>query len=232
MSLWDISPPVTATSPVYPGDTPYGCSWNSTFGTNNSVQVSTVQLSPHVGAHADAPWHYDPQGLPIGALPLTPFIGHCRVVHARGIRPWIHWDDLATHFNTNIPIPPRILIRTYDRQPQHWDDELAGIHPTVLHRLADLGVQLIGTDSASIDTMTCTSLDSHQVARLRDLRILENLCLDAIAAGDYELIALPLKWMDCEASPVRAILRPWLHSQCMNGITKGLEVLDTTPARP
>lgn len=43
--------------------------------------------------------------------------------------------------------------------------------------------------------------------RARKLRILENLVLDAVPEGDYELIALPLKWTQAEASPVRAVLR-------------------------
>ena len=36
---------------------------------------------------------------------------------------------------------------------------------------------------------------------------LENLVLDEVPEGDYELITLPLKWMTADASPVRAILR-------------------------
>ena len=40
-----------------------------------------------------------------------------------------------------------------------------------------------------------------------DLRVLENLVLDEVSEGDYELIALPLKLTEADASPVRAILR-------------------------
>ena len=40
-----------------------------------------------------------------------------------------------------------------------------------------------------------------------DLRVLENLVLDDVPEGDYELIALPLKLVRADASPVRAILR-------------------------
>ena len=39
------------------------------------------------------------------------------------------------------------------------------------------------------------------------MRVLENLVLDDVEAGDYELIALPLKLIDADASPVRAVLR-------------------------
>jgi arylformamidase len=68
-------------------------------------------------------------------------------------------------------------------------------------------VLLVGIDTASIDPANSKDLPSHQVVRRRDLRVLENLVLDAVPEGDYELIALPLKLMDADASPVRAVLR-------------------------
>ena len=60
---------------------------------------------------------------------------------------------------------------------------------------------------ASIDPANSKSLPSHQVVRRLGLRVLENLVLDEVPEGDYELIALPLKWMQADASPVRAVLR-------------------------
>ena len=66
---------------------------------------------------------------------------------------------------------------------------------------------LIGIDTASIDPATARPLDSHQVIRRRGLRVLENLVLDDVPEGDYELIALPLKLTTADASPVRAVLR-------------------------
>ena len=68
-------------------------------------------------------------------------------------------------------------------------------------------MQLIGIDSASIDPVDSSTLASHQVIRRRGLRVLENLLLDAVPEGDYELIALPLKLSSADASPVRAVLR-------------------------
>jgi arylformamidase len=76
-----------------------------------------------------------------------------------------------------------------------------------VHHLADRGVKLIGIDSASIDPADSKALPCHQVIRLRGLRVLENLLLDAVPEGDYELIALPLKLSTADASPVRAVLR-------------------------
>ena len=203
--LWDISPPVHAGSPVFPGDTAYAQRWSAEIGPGCPVNVGALTLSPHIGAHADAPLHYDPAGAAVGALDLAPYLGPCRVVHAIGVRPLLLWEHLA---HAARGLPPRLLVRTYARMPlDRWDAELTGFAPATLERLADLGVRLVGIDSASIDPAASKTLDAHQVIRRRDMRVLENLLLDEVPEGDYELIALPLKLISADASPVRAVLR-------------------------
>ncbi|PIT82693.1 arylformamidase [Limnohabitans sp. 15K] len=203
--LWDISPPVDARSPVFPGDTPYTQQWASTLSDTCPVNVSAITMSPHVGAHADAPLHYDPQGAAVGALDLLPFMGRCRVIHALDAGPLI---TLAQLQHALADLPPRVLVRTYRQFPlTQFDTQLTAFHPATVQQLADLGVLLIGTDSASIDPAESKQLPSHQVIRQRGLRVLENLLLDGVPEGDYELIALPLKLMTADASPVRAVLR-------------------------
>lgn len=205
-ALWDISPPVHAGSPVFPGDTPYQQQWCATISPGCPVNVSAVTLSPHVGAHADAPLHYDPSGASIGDVPLDAFLGPCRVIHAIGAKPLITWEHIAHALRG--PVPPRVLVRTYERMPVGtWDPELTAFAPETVERLADLGVVLVGIDTASIDPAESKELPSHQVIRRRNLRVLENLVLDAVPEGDYELIALPLRLTTADASPVRAVLR-------------------------
>jgi len=203
--IWDISPPVAVGAPVFPGDTPYEQAWSATLGPGCPVTVSRITMSPHVGAHADAPLHYDPEGASIGAVALEPYIGRCRVIHAIGAGPLIGWSDVE---HALADLPPRVLVRTYERAPvDRWDAQLAAYAPHTIERLAELGVQLVGIDTASIDPAESKTLDSHQVIRRLGLRVLENLVLDDVPEGDYELIALPLKLMTADASPVRAVLR-------------------------
>ncbi len=203
--LWDISPPVQAGSPVFPGDAEFQMAWPARIGPGCPVNVSTLTFSPHTGAHADAPLHYDPQGQPVGALDLAPYLGRCRVIHAIDCGPLVQ----PGHIEHALPgLPPRVLVRTYRSAPvDRWDPDLPAYAPATVLRLADLGVQLIGIDSASIDPASSKTLDSHQIIRQRGLRVLENLVLDDVPEGDYELIALPLKLMTADASPVRAVLR-------------------------
>ncbi|WP_219210168.1 arylformamidase [Variovorax boronicumulans] len=203
--IWDISPPVYEGAPVFPGDTPYRQRWAARIGPGCPVNVSEIGLSPHVGAHADAPLHYDPEGATIGHVDLAPYLGRCRVIHAIAKGPLIEWAHLE---HALADLPPRVLVRTYARAPvDHWDGALAAYAPATIERLAALGVTLVGIDTASIDPADSKTLDSHQVIRRLDLRVLENLVLDAVPEGDYELIALPLKLVSADASPVRAVLR-------------------------
>lgn len=203
--LWDISPPVQAGTPVFPGDTEFALRWPARIGPGCPVNVSTLTLSPHTGAHADAPLHYDPAGAAVGALDLAPYLGRCRVVHAIGCGPLVQPRHLQHALQG---LPQRVLVRTYRHAPvAHWDPDLPAYAPATVSLLADLGVQLIGIDTASIDPASSKTLDSHQVIRQRGLRVLENLVLDEVPEGDYELIALPLKLMSADASPVRAVLR-------------------------
>ena len=205
-TLWDISPAVHAATPVFPGDTSYQQQWCATISPDCPVNVSSITLSPHVGAHADAPLHYDAQGASVGELALEPFLGPCRVIHAIACGPLIEWRHLQ---HALVDLPARVLVRTYAKAPTQWDAQLSAYAPDTIERLADLGVQLVGIDTASIDPADSKLLASHQVIRQRGLRVLENLVLDDVPEGDYELIALPLKLTSADASPVRAVLRTW-----------------------
>ena len=206
--LWDISPPLHAGSPVFPGDAPFALQWAARIGPGCPVNVSTLTLSPHTGAHADAPLHYGDEGAAIGDVPLHAYLGPCRVIHAIGCGPLVQWQHIAHAVPLPHALPPRVLVRCYPRMPaDRWDPDLPAFAPETIERLADLGVLLVGIDTASIAPASSKTLASHQVIRRRGLRVLENLLLDEVPEGDYELIALPLKLTTACASPVRAVLR-------------------------
>jgi len=171
--LWDISTPVHAGSPVFPGDTAYRQQWVARIGPGCPVNVSAITLSPHVGAHADAPLHYDPQGLAVGALALEAYLGPCRVVHAIDAGPLVRLSHLA---HALADLPPRLLVRTCQRMPQRqFDAQLCALDPELVHTLAARGLRLLGIDSASIDPADSKTLPSHQAVRVHGLRVLENL---------------------------------------------------------
>jgi arylformamidase len=175
------------------------------MGQNGSpVNISRFALSTHTGAHTDAPSHYDPHGIPIAAVNLDVYLGPCRVIHAIGV----HRVE-PQHVGAFLQdIPPRVLFRTYQQAPQStWDNQFASISAEVIELLAGLGVRLIGIDTPSLDPQDSKHMLAHQSIRKNGMAILEGVVLDDIVPGDYELIALPLKLLDLDASPVRAVLR-------------------------
>ena len=202
--LWDISPPIAPDSPLFPGDTAYSQSWTATIAPGCPVNLSAITLSPHIGAHADAPLHYGEGAATIGQVGLAPYLGPCRVIHAIACGPLV-WPRHLAHALHGLP--PRVLVRTCAKAPTEWSPHFASYAPETIAWLAGLGVQLVGIDSQSVDPADSKTLDSHQLLLKHGLRVLENLVLDDVPAGDYELIALPLKLMTADASPVRAVLR-------------------------
>ena len=203
-ALWDISPPLSAETPVWPGDTRVSSHTTWQLGPDCPVQVGRVTLSTHTGAHCDAPSHYDAGGASIDTVALDAYLGPCRVIHcldAARIEPC----HIARALDNT---PPRVLLRTYRQAPvSAWDPAFASVAPECIALLARHGVLLIGIDTPSLDPQDSKSMDAHHAVRAHRMAILEGIVLDAVAEGDYELIALPLKLTGLDASPVRAILR-------------------------
>jgi arylformamidase len=205
----DISQGLSPGMAAFPGDAVYEEAWTFRIGPNCPVNVSRVAFSAHCGTHADAPLHYDRQGKAVAALGLEPFIGPCRVIDARGSGPICRPDEIAAKLEG---APPRILLRLSDgSDPKVWPTGFRALSPELIGVLALRGVQLVGIDTPSVDPETSKTLDAHMACRNADMRILENLVLAHVEPGDYELIALPLKFENLDASPVRAVLRT-LHA--------------------
>lgn len=205
MKIWDISQSLAIGIPVWPGDTEFSETRIWALDNECPVNVSRFSLSTHTGTHADEPLHYDAAGLPLGSVQLEPYVGTCRVIDLSIGRGRILAEDLQPHL---ADVPPRVLLRTYVRAPTTaWDKAFRAIAMETIALLAAYGVVLIGTDTPSLDPQESKTMDAHHAPRLHRMSILEGLVLDEVPAGDYELIAPPLKLATLDASPVRAILR-------------------------
>jgi len=204
-TLWDITPAVDTATPVWPGDTPVGIERMWRMEAGSPVNVARLTISPHTGAHTDAPLHYDADGAAIGNVPLDTYLGSCRVIHCIGASPVVTPQHLAGSLDDP---PPRVLLRTYRNAPtREWDSGFCAVAPQTIDLLAGLGVRLIGIDTPSLDPQESKTMDAHHRVRAHRMAILEGIVLDEVEPGDYELIALPLKLSTLDASPVRAVLR-------------------------
>jgi arylformamidase len=202
--LYDISPRITPALAVFPGDTPMSREVLLDMKAGANITLSTLRATVHLGAHADAPSHYGADAPTIDQRPLTHYIGPCQVIRvnvARGQR-------VAPGMLSEPVKAERVLIATGTfPDADRWYNDFAALSPVLVDDLHRQGVKLIGIDTPSVDLADAKDLQAHQRFLALDMAILEGLVLDHIPAGLYELIALPLRLVGFDASPVRAVLR-------------------------
>jgi arylformamidase len=202
--LYDISPPVTDGLAVWPGDTPPRREVLLDLAKGDNLTLSTLHATVHLGAHVDAPSHYGCGAPSVDAWPPARFMGPCEVVCVsvdRGARigPAALPDDIHTQ---------RVLFATNTfPDPNRFNEDFAGLAPELVEELGARGVELVGIDTPSVDLFASQDLEAHRACLRHDVAILEGLVLAGVPPGTYELIALPLKLVGFDASPVRAVLR-------------------------
>ncbi|MGD2151620.1 MAG: cyclase family protein [Gemmatimonadales bacterium] len=201
----DITQPLSTRAAAWPGDTPFQIDWTLHITRGDNVTLSRVTFSPHVGTHADAPAHYEPGGSLTDAFQLGAFLGPVRVVDAR----WARSVDLGLLESMGALGAQRLLVRSVpESRPERFENDFAPLAPEAADALVRSGLRLYGTDAPSVDPVRSTSMSAHRVLGAAGVPIIENLDLALAEPGDYDLIALPLRMIEAEAAPVRAVLLP------------------------
>ncbi|HRX84002.1 MAG TPA: cyclase family protein [Phycisphaerae bacterium] len=203
-ALYDISPPISEALAVYPGDTPPTREIICRIDRGDPVNLSALHATVHLGAHADAPRHYSQDAPGMDACDLDRYLGRCQVVRVAA-----HPRQLLTPADVPAPITaPRVLLATGTYpDPTRFTEDYAGLTPELIDHLQAAGVILVGVDTPSVDAFNTEGLPAHHACLRTDIHILEGLMLSDVPPGEYELIALPLRLVDCDGSPVRAVLR-------------------------
>lgn len=202
--IYDISPPITEDLAVWPGDTPPRREVLLDMAAGDSLTLSTLHATVHLGSHADGANHFGLGAPGIQARPIEDFLGPCqliRVAVAPGTR--IRPEDLTVRIEE-----PRVLVATGTfADPRRFREDFAALAPELVDYLHERGVRTIGIDTPSVDLFDSKDLPSHRRFLAHGMAILEGLVLADVPEGRYELIALPLSLVGFDASPVRAILR-------------------------
>ena len=198
----DIVPGSTA---VWPGDNPPTREELMHLDKGDTVTLSTLRSTVHLGTHADGPCHYASGQAGVGEMALDHYIGPCQVIEVSvEPRSRVTIEDLG-----DVPIDaPRILINTNTFQTiEGFNEDFAALDPGLIAHLATKGVKTIGLDSPSVDIIDSKDLPAHGRCLAHGMAILETLKLSGVEAGTYELFAQPLKLIGFDGSPIRAVLR-------------------------
>jgi arylformamidase len=177
--------------------------------------VRGVHMRLHAGSHVDAPSHMVQGGKQIHDLPLDMFIGDAVVADVRHRVPGmgITAGDLEQSIGFYVQRGDRVLLRTDINKEYDGSEEWMARAPYVgydaIDWLRDKGVTIVGFDfyhaakPPGEGPNDCTSRNLHELGILT-VPYLTNLA--AISKPRVTLIALPLKMVDVEASPVRAVV--------------------------
>lgn len=200
-TLVDVTLPISAQLPVWPGDPAVQVARVS----DELPMVSGLSMSCHAGTHVDAPAHFLADGAAADQLPLAVLLGRAWVVQLAG-------GDMVTAERLAAAGVPagttRLLIRTInsDRRPVTFDPGYVALTPDAAAWLLARGVRLVGIDGPSIEAYAAPGDPVHRALLAAGVIIVENLALAGVAPGAYELICLPLPIVGSDGAPARVVL--------------------------
>ncbi|CAM4250184.1 kynurenine formamidase [Bacillus manliponensis] len=201
----DISQPLQNDIATWPGDTPFSYEVACSKEESGSVNVGKITMSIHTGTHIDAPFHFQNDGERVLDLDVNVYVGPARIIDVSGLES-IGASDLETFQLEGIE---RVLLRTSSHgNIKLFPEKIPHLRADIAPFLKEKGVRLIGVDVPSVDPLDDKELVAHHILWEHGIHILENVVLDHVPDGDYELIALPLPLSHADGSPVRAIVRP------------------------
>ena len=212
MKIWDISRTLSNDFAECPGDEPFHYRLTREIAKGQMVNLGAISMSVHNGTHADARFHFDPNGESIEKAPLDIYLGRATVVDLAQTffrskeKHLITTEDLKPHAE-EIAATSRLLVKT-----GRWSDstifpnQIPVIAADVPAWLQKNGVKLLGLDLPSMDEIDSKSLQNHHALSSAGIAIVESLDLSAVTLGIYNFAALPLKIAGADGAPMRAVL--------------------------
>ena len=198
MKIYDVSRPIYAGMPVYPGDPEPHTRLDKDMSRGDLYNLTVVDMSVHTATHADAPRHFIADGAAIDELPPERFFGRTRVADATG-------HAVITREILSAIDPKRgerLLLKT-DNSSESPPETEVRLDLGASELLAERGVMTIGIDGLSVgDPPKLT----HDAILGADIAVIEGLDLSGIEPGEYLLSALPIKIRGAEGAPLRALL--------------------------
>lgn len=178
-----------------------------------------VTMGEHSGTHLDAPLHFIAEGeahYDIASVPLERLAGRAATIDATDYEcgetvERAHIEEWERD-NEELREGDRVLFRFgWDR---HWDTGAAGrrfleswpgLSAEAATYLADVGVALVGCDTAAIDASGGDEFPAHRELLGSEIYIAENLTNLGELPPFSVLFTFPLKIEGGSGSPIRAV---------------------------
>ena len=209
MHTYDISLPISADLPVWPGDPAVQLERVEKMEDGSRYNLTHLKMSAHVGTHVDAPFHFlGGNSLTIDQLPLNLLTGRAYVLRIPD-----EVELITAAILRRADVPPRtrrLLFKTrnsaYWAQPDgKFHTDFTALSPDAAQYLVERGVKLVGVDYLSVAPFL-EGAPVHEILLKAGIVIVEGLNLSQVSPGRYTLYCLPLKLAGSDGAPARAIL--------------------------
>jgi len=206
MNIYDVTLTISDKLITWPSDPTVSIRKTRLISQGNSCNVSELKFGSHCGTHIDAPYHFEENGIKIDQIPLDYLVGTATVFDIKN-KEKIDLEDIKP---LKLKNRERVIFKTINstfwKLPEFKKD-FVYITKEAARHLVDSGVKVVGIDYLSVEKFGSKPADTHHIFLRNGVVLIEGLDLINVEAGDYELIALPLKIKDCDGSPARVILR-------------------------
>lgn len=205
VTYFDISLPIRDGMLSWPSDPDVSLKSFKTVAEKGN-NVTKLETGTHFGTHIDAPKHFSDEGIGVDKIPPQKLLGPVVVIDLTGISGNL---ILPEHLPASVPAS-RIIFKTANttndllRKP--FTEDYVALSGEAAEELAGAGVELVGVDYLSIQRRG-DDKRAHTALLDQNIVIIEGLFLQNVPAGEYELIALPLRIKDGDGAPARVLLR-------------------------
>ena len=202
----DISLAIEPGLPTWPTSEGFRMRWAMRLDAGDPANVTVLEADVHTGTHVESALHFLPDGAPLDATPIERFVGQAVVAEVDG-------DAVTAAALDGAAVPEgttRLLVKT--RNSARWaagwgpfDPEYVALTPDAAEWVVGRGIELVGLDHLSIQQYADDG-ETHRILMRAGVTILEGLNLASVEPGEYTLVCAPIRLMDTEAAPARALL--------------------------
>ena len=205
----DISLGISSSMLTWPSDPGVSIEPASRISDGKAANVSELHCGTHTGTHIDPPLHFLADGEPIDQIDIDALIGPAVVADLTAVEYDIDAEVLE---GLNLPAGvERLLCHTrnsefWKQQSPEFTEDYVAVTADGATWLVERGIRLIGVDYLSVEHRHTPGHPTHLTLLSAGVVIVEGMNLDGVPAGDYTLICLPLKIVDGDGGPARAVL--------------------------
>ncbi|MCA0989831.1 cyclase family protein [Pseudalkalibacillus hwajinpoensis] len=200
MKMYDVSAPIFNGMAVYKNKEEKQPEINTT--TNGHVTESRLSLDVHTGTHVDAPLHMMNDGATFESINQEDLVGKAKVIDVTNVKGAISDKDIESE---DIQEGDFILFKSQNSFEEEFNFDFVFVGEDAARYLAERNIRGVGVDGLGIERSQ-PEHPTHRSLFEKDVIIMEGLRLKDVAAGEYFMVAAPLKLQGTDASPARVLL--------------------------